>query len=130
VNDDKSTGSEDLRELYGRMGQTEQEVASIASKLDQVITTLDRVVERVTAPAPRTDWVGVGSLVIAIVGAGAFYLQSRFAPVESAQEIVRQRMEAAFERELQRERDLGRLEAEVGHATRGTSGTTRKAGRD
>ena len=117
-----SVRQDEMRELYSRMNVTEQEVASLGSKLDQVITTLDRVVERVTAPAPRTDWVGIAALVISIVGAGAFYLQSRFAPVEKTLEDQRVRIEASFERELSRERELGRLEAEVGHATRGITG--------
>lgn len=119
-----STQKDDLRDLYSRVSQTEQEVASLGSKLDQVITTLDRVVERVTAPAPRTDWIGLAALIVSIVSAGAFYLQSRFAPVEQNQEVMRQQLDKSFERELARERLIGKLEAEVGHDTGRTSGAS------
>lgn len=111
-----STKDDDLRDIYARLNTTEQEVASLGSKLDQVITTLDRVVERVTAPAPpppKTDWVGIAALVVSIVTAGGLYVTSRFAPVEAAQEVTRAQLEHAFERELERERLLGKLETQA-----------------
>lgn len=74
----------DLSELYGRVGTLEQAIASANTSLQNIASTVQQIVERVNQPPPATNWIGIGSLVIATVVAGWTYMQTRMAPIEEA----------------------------------------------
>lgn len=78
----------DLSELYARVGTLEQAVASANTSLQNIASTVQQIVERVNQPAPATNWIGIGSLVIATVLAGWTYVQTRMTPIEEAHKAV------------------------------------------
>lgn len=77
----------DLEDIYRRQEtdrsliiETREKVAGLDSKVDSILSTLTQLTST-TAPRP-TNWIGIGSLLLAIMIALGGYLQTRLSPTE------------------------------------------------
>jgi hypothetical protein len=67
--------------------ETRETVAAMGSKLDAVINALNTITTNMARPPTPTNWVGIASLVVAVMVATGGYIQSRFSPVEQMLEL-------------------------------------------
>lgn len=89
----------DLEDIYRRQEtdralilETREKVAGLDSKVDSILHAISQL-STSTAPRP-TNWIGIGSLLLAIMIALGGYLQTRLSPTERLvyyqDELVRQ----------------------------------------
>lgn len=74
----------DLHAVSARLGDVERDVAALKT----LIPIVERIEARVNQP-DKTNWVGIGSLLVALSVASGTYINTRLGPVESSVDATR-----------------------------------------
>ena len=76
-----------LENVWTSLRHTQNQVGVIGAKLDSVISGVEKLTSTVNSilsqPKKETNWIGIGSLLIAIIIMAGTYTQARLSPIES-----------------------------------------------
>lgn len=88
-------------------------VASLETSVAAVGQSLNRIEARLNAPRESTNWVGIGSLLIALVVAAGTYVQARLGPLEKDLSRLDAVAERCITHLIEDARSEGRTRAEL-----------------
>ena len=72
-----------LDQVWTNIRTTQNQVAGMEAKIDSLISAVNMITSR---PSKETNWIGIGSLIVALIVVVGTYVNARFIPVESIME--------------------------------------------
>lgn len=69
-------------ELTARVGRVEQDLSSLAATLNSFGDLLREVRNEQIRPKPGTNWIGIVTLALAMIGGGAVYVETQTSPID------------------------------------------------
>jgi hypothetical protein len=70
------------------VAETGKQVSALTVSVQNLASEMKQLVEVVSRPIAPTNWVGIGSLIIAMLAVSGVYMQSRLAPMEKALDTI------------------------------------------
>ena len=70
----------DIEAVWSNLRTTQNQVASMGAKLDTLVDSVNMLISK---PHKETNWIGVGSLIVALILVVGTYVQARFDPIET-----------------------------------------------
>ena len=104
--------------LDQRVNTLQSDVSAIKQGMDGMAKSMDTLIHRITTPK-ETNWIGIGSLILALMVGGAGWLQVRLAPVEADTEAQYRLLDKHTNILLERGEYIAGTRVELDHLDRG-----------
>ena len=78
-----SAPKHDLNQVWTAINKTQGQVSALSLAFENLSSDVKQLLQVVTRPASPTNWIGIGTLVIALIITSATYIQARLSPIDS-----------------------------------------------